>query len=83
MEQSVELTQISKLLESDCLITIVTTNGFQMFGKIVGIDENAILFRDEDGDDLLIYKWAISTVMRTKNKPAQIREARARYSSKR
>ena len=52
---------ISNLKEQRTLSTVITINGYQMRGVIVGDDETSILV-ENDGERKLVYKHAISTI---------------------
>lgn len=52
---------LDRLKESQRQATLVTTNGYQMKGRIIGHDQFTILM-DVDGVQNLVYKSAISTV---------------------
>ena len=45
-------------------VTIYTTNGFQMKGRITAFDELALLVEDVQGKQNLVYKSAVSTIVR-------------------
>ena len=52
---------ISNLKEHGTPSTVITINGYQMRGVIVGDDETSILV-ENDGERKLVYKHAISTI---------------------
>lgn len=46
-------------------VTVITTNGFQMTGRILGYDRFALLVEEERGGrQNLVYKSAVSTITR-------------------
>ena len=47
-------------------VTIITVNGFQIKGLVTGHDQFTIQMED-DGRQLLIYKHAVSTIVRREN----------------
>ena len=52
---------ISNLKEQRTPSTVITINGYQMRGVIVGDDETSILV-ENDGERKLVYKHVISTI---------------------
>lgn len=45
-------------------VTIFTTNGFQMNGRIAAYDQFTLLVEDAKGKQSLVYKSAVSTIVR-------------------
>lgn len=54
-------TFLDKLQQEKRAVIIITTNGFQMRGRIAGHDQY-ILLLDVDGQQQLVFKSAISTI---------------------
>lgn len=52
---------LTNLMEKKLTARVVTTNGFQMTGRILGFDKYAIVMY-VDGMRQMIYKSAVSTV---------------------
>lgn len=52
---------IEKAIEEKRPVRIITTNGFQMRGKIVEDTQNSLTFIS-DGREMVVYKHAISTI---------------------
>lgn len=46
-------------------VTIYTTNGFQMKGRVAAYDQFTILVEDEHKKQNLVFKSAVSTIVRT------------------
>lgn len=46
------------------LVTVFTTNGFQMRGRITAYDQFTLLVEDANGQQNLVYKSAVSTIVR-------------------
>lgn len=44
-------------------VKVITTNGFQLVGRIVGWDQFTLLVEDHDGKENLVYKSAVSTIV--------------------
>lgn len=45
-------------------VTVFTTNGFQLRGRITAYDQFTLLVEDAQGKQNLVYKSAISTIVR-------------------
>lgn len=58
---SVQDTFLNKMKEQQAPLVIYIKNGFQVRGRIIDLDDVAILVQGE-GKEQLIYKHAISTV---------------------
>lgn len=54
---------LDRLKDEGRRVTIITVNGFQMKGLIISHDQYNILL-DVDGRQQLVYKSAVSTVIR-------------------
>jgi len=52
---------LGKLREERQVVTVYTTNGFQMKGRITGFDQYMVALEIKDTQNLL-YKHAISTI---------------------
>ena len=46
-------------------VTVYTTNGFQLKGRITAYDQFTILVEDEHRKQHMVYKHAVSTIVRT------------------
>lgn len=46
-------------------VTIYTANGFQLKGRIAAFDQSTLLVEDAQGRQNLVYKSAVSTVVRS------------------
>ena len=46
-------------------VTVFTTNGFQLKGRITAYDQFTILVEDEHRNQNLVFKSAVSTIVRT------------------
>lgn len=44
------------------IVTVITTNGYQMSGRITAFDQDALVIEGKDGQQLT-YKYAISTIV--------------------
>lgn len=44
-------------------VKVITTNGFQLVGRVVGWDQFTLLVEDRDGRENLVYKSAVSTIV--------------------
>ena len=44
------------------IVTVITTNGYQMSGRITAFDQDALVIEGKDGQQLT-YKHAISTIV--------------------
>lgn len=44
-------------------VTIILMNGFQMPGKVVSFDQYVIIFKTSNGNNNMIFKHAISTIV--------------------
>lgn len=54
---------LNSLRREGTRVTLITTNGYQMRGRITGFDSFAILLKEEDGGpEQLVYKHAVSTI---------------------
>lgn len=54
---------LDRLRDERCRVTVITVNGFQIKGRITGHDQDTILM-DVGGQQQLVYKSAISTIVR-------------------
>ncbi|MNI78208.1 RNA-binding protein Hfq [compost metagenome] len=61
-QPSLQDDQLTQIQEKKLHCTIITKNGVQMQGTIVGHDKYVILFLSKTGIQSLIYKHAISTI---------------------
>ena len=53
---------LTQLQEERQLVTLITTNGYQAKGRIVGFDRFTVVLAGKDGQQLT-YKHAISTIV--------------------
>lgn len=53
---------LSRLQEEQQAVTLITTNGYQAKGRIVGFDRFTVVLLGKDGQQLT-YKHAISTIV--------------------
>ena len=53
---------LSRLQEEQQAVTLITTNGYQAKGRIVGFDRFTVVLLGKD-DQQLTYKHAISTIV--------------------
>lgn len=44
-------------------VKVITINGFQLVGRVVGWDQFTLLVEDHDGRENLVYKSAVSTIV--------------------
>ena len=44
-------------------VKVITINGFQLVGRVVGWDQFTLLVEDHDGRGNLVYKSAVSTIV--------------------
>ena len=44
-------------------MTIFTTNGFQLKGRIAGFDEDVLIVTQNDGKQSMVFRHAVSTVV--------------------
>ncbi len=49
--------------DGQCTVTVITTNGYQMTGRILGSDDSTLLVDGVDGKRNLVYKSAVSTIV--------------------
>ena len=54
---------LSECYRKDIPTVVITTNGFQLKGKIVAFDGQVIVMNQNDGKQAMIYVSAISTVV--------------------
>ena len=53
---------LNALRQEGQTVTVITTNGYQMSGRITAFDQNILVIEGKDGQQLT-YKHAISTVI--------------------
>lgn len=66
------MTSLRDLFLSECrkdrmLVTVFTTNGFQMKGVIRAFDSDVVIIDQTDGKQAMVYRHAISTMVPAKN----------------
>lgn len=44
-------------------VKVITINGFQLVGRVVGWDQFTLLVEDHDGRENLVYKSAVSAIV--------------------
>lgn len=54
---------LDQLRKDGRTVKVITTNGFQLVGRIVGWDQFTLLVEDHDGKENLVYKSAVSTIV--------------------
>lgn len=54
---------LGKLQQEKVPVTIITTNGFQLKGRIVAYDQFTLLV-ESSGKENLVYKSAVSTIVK-------------------
>lgn len=54
---------LNRLRTEGQVVRVITTNGFQLVGRVVGWDQFTLLVEDHDGRPNLVYKSAVSTIV--------------------
>lgn len=54
---------LKRLHRDGCTVKVITINGFQLVGRVVGWDQFTLLVEDRDGRENLVYKSAVSTIV--------------------
>lgn len=54
---------LKQLHRDERTVKVITINGFQLVGRVVGWDQFTLLVEDHDGRENLVYKSAVSTIV--------------------
>ena len=54
---------LNQLHRDERTVKVITINGFQLVGRVVGWDQFTLLVEDRDGRENLVYKSAVSTIV--------------------
>lgn len=57
---------INQCRKQNVPITVYTSNGFPIFGKVISYDDFTLFLEDKTGKKQLVYKSAISTITASK-----------------